>query len=126
MPRKVLTRKQKRQARFKRHLRIRNKIVGSSERPRLNVFRSLTNIYAQLVDDIEEKTILSCSTRDKEVKDKMKYGGNVKAATLLGDELAKKAKGKGIKEIVFDRAGYLYHGRIKALADALRKGGLEF
>lgn len=126
MVRNILTRKQKRVGRFKRKLRIRNKIMGSRERPRLNVFRSLKNISVQLVDDIEEKTLLSCSTLDKDIKGKVGYGGNVKAATVLGEELVKKAQTKGIKKIVFDRAGYLYHGRIKALADALRKGGIEF
>lgn len=124
--RKVLTRKEKKIGRFKRKLRIRNKIIGSKERPRLSVFRSLKNIYAQLIDDIEQKTLLSCSTLDKDVKKKVGYGGNKNAASLLGEELAKKAQSKGVKKIVFDRSGYLYHGRLKALAEALRKAGIEF
>lgn len=124
--RKILTRKQKKVGRLKRKLRIRNKVAGSNQRPRLNVFRSLQNLYAQLIDDVEQKTIISCSTLDKEVKGKTGYGGNIKAATALGEEVAKRAQAKGVKRIVFDRAGYLYHGRIKALAEALRKGGLEF
>jgi len=124
--RKILTRKQKKIGRLKRKLRIRNKIIGSKERPRLSVFRSLKNIYAQLIDDIEQKTLLSCSTQDKDVKEKVSYGGNKKAASLLGEALAKKAQSKGVKKIVFDRSGYLYHGRLKALAEALRKAGIEF
>jgi len=124
--RKILTRKQKKVPRFKRKFRIRNKIIGSKERPRLSVFRSLKNIYVQLIDDIEQKTLISCSTQDKDVKKKVGYGGNKKAAAALGEELAKKVQSKGIKKIVFDRSGYLYHGRLKALAEALRKAGIEF
>lgn len=109
-----------------RHKRIRHKLIGTKDRPRLCVFRSLQNLSAQLIDDIEGKTILSMTTASKDLKSKIKYGGNVKAALALGEELAKKAKESGIEKVVFDRAGYLYHGRVKALADACRKGGLKF
>ncbi len=88
--------------------------------------RSLKNIYAQLVDDISAKTLLSSSTMDKEIKPKFAYGGNVKAAGFFGEVFGRRAKEKGINKIVFDRAGYLYHGRVKAFADGLRKAGLEF
>lgn len=94
--------------------------------PRVSVHRSLTNLYAQALDDLEAKTLLSVSTQDKEVKQKFPYAGNVKAASFLGELFAKKAKDKGISKIVFDRGGYLYHGRIKAFAEGLRKGGLKF
>jgi len=90
------------------------------------VFRSHNNIYAQVIDDVEQKTLLSCSTLNKQIKEKIAHGGNVKAAALLGEELAKMAQAKGVKKIAFDRGGYLYHGCVKALAEALRKGGLEF
>jgi large subunit ribosomal protein L18 len=123
---KKFTRKEKKIGRLKRRKRIRHKVVGSPQRPRLSVFRSTKNIYAQIVDDIEGKTMLSCSTVHKDIRAKIGYGGNVKAAALLGEELAKKATAKGIKKIVFDRGGYRYHGRLKALAENLRKGGLEF
>jgi len=112
--------------RIKRHKTIRLKISGTSETPRLVVHRSLKNMLGQLVDDTVQKTIMSMSTNDKEIKSKLKYAGNIKAAEALGLELAKKAKEKGISKVVFDRGGYLYHGRIKAFADALRKGGLVF
>jgi len=107
-------------------MRIRNKVMGTKERPRLNVFRSLRNVSIQLIDDITEKTLLSCSTQNKDIKTKATYAGNVKAAAMLGEEFAKRAQVKGFKKVVFDRGGFLYHGRVKALADALRKGGLEF
>ena len=112
--------------RIKRHKAIRLKISGTGEIPRIIVHRSLKNISGQLIDDTVNKTILSMSTQDKEIKSKLKYAGNVKAAEVLGVELAKKAKEKGVTKVVFDRGGYLYHGRIKAFADALRKGGLVF
>lgn len=112
--------------RLKRHRRILLKIKGTQERPRLIVHRSLNNFSAQAVDDINNRTLFSLSTLDKEMKAKLAYGGNVKAASLLGEAFAVKAKEKGVGEVVFDRAGYLYHGRVKAFADALRKGGLKF
>ncbi|MDD5618175.1 MAG: 50S ribosomal protein L18 [Candidatus Omnitrophica bacterium] len=113
-------------SRQRRHLRSRKKIIGTKEKPRLNVYRSLKNLFVQLVDDQANSTLLNVSTTDKEFKEKAKYGGNAKAAELLGEFVARKAKEKNIENVVFDRGGCLYHGRIKALADALRKGGLKF
>lgn len=104
------------------HARIRQKMEGTTERPRLNVYRSLNHIYAQLIDDAEGLTIVAAST----VQDKLKTGGNVAAAKEVGKLVAERAQEKGIKKIVFDRGGYLYHGRIKALADAAREAGLDF
>jgi len=112
--------------RQRRHLRLRKNVKGTAERPRLNVRRSLKNIFVQIVDDAQGKTLLSASTADKDFRQKMAYGGNVKAAALLGDVVAQKARGGQISRVVFDRGGYDYHGRIKAFADAARKGGLEF
>ena len=102
------------------HNRIRAKLSGTAERPRLNVYRSLNHIYAQVIDDQAGQTLVSASTI------KMKTGGNVAAAKEIGKAVAEKAVEKGIKKVVFDRGGYLYHGRIKALADAAREAGLEF
>jgi len=102
------------------HQRIRRKLAGTGERPRLNVYRSLNNIYAQVIDDAKGETLVSASTI------KMKTGGNVAAAKEIGKAVAEKAVAQGIKKVVFDRGGYLYHGRIKALADAAREAGLEF
>jgi large subunit ribosomal protein L18 len=103
--------------------RIRSKVHGTSERPRLAVFRSLKHMYAQVIDDASGKTIVSASSRDKDAGTK---GANAAAAKALGALIAKKAKDKGINRVVFDRGGYLYHGNIKALADAARENGLEF
>ena len=110
----------------RRHSRIRKKISGTTKKPRLSVRRSLKNLFIQLVDDTKHSTLVAVSTTDKEVREKIKYGGNVKAAELIGQIVAEKAKEKGIENIVFDRGGYLYHGRIKTLAESLRKGGLKF
>ena len=118
--------KTKETKRTARHKRIRKKLRGASNRPRLCVHRSLKNIQAQLVDDVKSVTILSLSTLAKEVKEKNSFGGNIKAAQALGEALAALAVKKGIQEIIFDRCGYVYHGRVKALAEALRKGGLVF
>jgi large subunit ribosomal protein L18 len=106
------------------HERIRTRLSGTSERPRLNVYRSLNHIYAQVIDDTSGKTIASASTSGK--KSGKKTGGNVASAKEIGKTIAQRAKEKGIKKVVFDRGGYLYHGRIKALADAAREAGLEF
>jgi large subunit ribosomal protein L18 len=103
--------------------RIRNKVAGTSQRPRLAVFKSLKHIYAQVIDDASGKTIVSASSRDK---DSSTRGANAAAAKAVGALIAKKAKDKGITRVVFDRGGYLYHGNIKALADAARENGLEF
>jgi large subunit ribosomal protein L18 len=116
----------KRAARIRCHERIRKTLSGTSEKPRLSVYRSLKNINAQLIDDLECKTILSLSTLNKDFKTVNKSGGNVKAATALGEIVAKKAQEKGITTVVFDRGGALYHGRIKAFAEAARKAGLKF
>lgn len=113
-------------SRIKRHKRLRKKIMGDKERPRMSVHRSLTNLYVQFVDDLNQKTICSASTLDPKVKGTVKKGGNMKAAEALGAEAALTAKSKGISKVVFDRGGYIYHGRIKAFADAARKNGLSF
>ena len=110
--------------RIERHKRIRKSIHGNEERPRLNVFRSNANITAQIIDDEKGVTLVSASTLEKELN--IKNGGNVEAAKLVGAEIAKRAKKAKIEEVVFDRGGYLYHGRVKALADAARENGLEF
>ena len=112
--------------RLKRHRRIRVKVVGTKESPRMCVHRSHANLYVQLIDDMSGHTIVSGSTRDKSPKEKLPYGGNLKAATLLGEVFAENAKGKGITKVVFDRGGYLYHGRVKAFAESARKSGLVF
>lgn len=115
------------EGRQKRHRRIRRKINGTKERPRLSVRRSINHLYAQIVDDTAGKTLVQLSTLSADIKDKLSKGaGNVKGAALLGTALAEKCKKKGIAKVVFDRAGYLYHGRIKALAESARKGGLSF
>ena len=113
-------------SRKKRHTRLRVKICGSIDRPRLNVRRSLRNLFVQFIDDSAAKTLLSMATSDKTIKQQFKYAGNTKTSLQFGEMVAKIAKEKGISKIVFDRAGYLYHGRIKTFAEALRKGGLEF
>ncbi|WP_152400030.1 50S ribosomal protein L18 [Paenibacillus cellulositrophicus] len=122
----MITKEDKNKARLKRHLRVRKKIEGTAERPRLNVFRSSKHIYAQLIDDVAGVTIVSASTVDKELSGSVKNGGSVEAARQVGELVAKRAKEKGHTSIVFDRGGYLYHGRIQALADAAREAGLEF
>jgi large subunit ribosomal protein L18 len=113
-------------ARRRIHLRIRSRVVGRSQAPRLNVFRSLGHIYAQIVDDTRGHTLVSASSLDKEVRKTLKSGGNVAAAKTVGQVLAARAKAAGISRVVFDRGGYAYHGRVKALADAAREAGLEF
>ncbi len=115
------------EGRERRHKIIRKKIVGTNERPRLSVYRSLDHLYAQIINDVDAKTIVSLSTLSPDVRDMIKKdAGNVKGAVALGTALAETCKKKGVTKVVFDRSGYLYHGRIKALADAARKGGLQF
>lgn len=114
------------QKRERRKKSIRQVVVGSPDRPRLSVYRSSTNIYAQLIDDSTGTTIAAASTLDKELKSGLKNGGNVDAAKSVGELISKQAKDKKISKVTFDRNGYLYHGRVKALADAAREGGLEF
>jgi large subunit ribosomal protein L18 len=113
-------------ARRRRHKRIRKKIFGTTNRPRLVVFRSLRHIYAQIIDDVKGTILLSASTLSKEVREKINYGGNVEAARVVGGLIAKKARRKRIKKVVFDRGGYSYHGRVQALAQAAREKGLKF
>ena len=110
-------------ARIKRHRRVRKNISGTAERPRLNVYRSLNHIYAQIIDDTKGVTLVSASSMDK---DFTQYGGNCEGAKEVGKAVAAKALEKGIKAVVFDRGGYVYHGRVAALADGAREGGLEF
>lgn len=113
-------------SRLKRKKRVRACIKGTAERPRLNVFRSLKHIYAQVVLDTKGETLASASTLSPELKGSLKYSGNIEAAKKVGELIAKKCLERGIKKVVFDRNGYLYHGRVKALADAARSGGLIF
>ena len=112
--------------RIERHFKIRNKIQGTPERPRLNIYRSAKHIYAQVIDDATGTTLASASTADKELKDKVAELTKSEAAKLVGQAVGQRAKEKGINTVVFDRGGYLYHGRIKVLADSARESGLEF
>ena len=112
--------------RLRKHIRLRKKIKGTPERPRLNVFRSLNHIYAQIIDDTTGNTLVAVSTLDGSLKGKLKSGGNKEAAKEVGRLIAQKAAEKGIKSVVFDRGGYIYHGRVKELADSAREAGLEF
>jgi large subunit ribosomal protein L18 len=114
---------QKNEIRHRIHRRIRHKVRGSAERPRLAVFRSVANIYVQVIDDAQGATLVSASTIEK---GKRSNGGNLAAAKTVGKLIAERAKEKGIQKVVFDRGGYIYHGRVKALADAAREAGLEF
>ena len=120
----MIKKENRNKVRLARHDRVRAKIAGTAEIPRLNVFRSNSNIFAQIIDDSEGKTLVSASSIDKELK--LANGGNVEAATKVGELIAKRAKEAKITNVVFDRGGYLYHGRVKALADAARANGLEF
>jgi large subunit ribosomal protein L18 len=117
---------QKKAARLKRQARVRKKIRGTSERPRLNVFRTARHIYAQLIDDTNGATVAAASTLLEEVSTGLTYTGNIEAAQKVGAAIAKKALAKEIKVVVFDRNGFLYHGRVKALAEAARENGLSF
>jgi large subunit ribosomal protein L18 len=116
----MITKTKRNEIRKRIHTRIREKVAGTGERPRLNVYRSLNHIYAQVIDDQKGETLASASSI------KLKTGGNVSAAKEIGKSVAEQAVAKGVKKVVFDRGGYLYHGRIKALADAAREAGLEF
>lgn len=119
----MINKKSKNDARMKRHYRARKNISGTAERPRLNVFRSLNHIYAQIIDDTTGKTLAAASTLDKGFEG---YGGNIEAAKKVGLAVAEKAKAAGVTAVVFDRGGYVYHGRVAALAEGAREGGLEF
>lgn len=122
----MFKREDRNKLRKKKHLRVRKKISGTPERPRLCVYRSLNNIYAQIIDDVKGHTLVAASTIDPALKGKLATGGNVEAAREVGKLIAEKALAKGIKKVVFDRGGYLYHGRVAALAEGAREGGLEF
>ncbi|GAB3069648.1 50S ribosomal protein L18 [Virgibacillus ainsalahensis] len=119
----MITKPDKNVTRKRRHQRVRKNIFGTEERPRLNVYRSNKHIYVQLIDDDKGNTVASASTKDNELNAEV---GNVDAAKQVGEAIAKRAQDKGYKSVVFDRGGYLYHGRVKALADAAREAGLEF
>ena len=121
----MITAPQRNETRQRVHNRIRSKMTGTAERPRLNVYRSLNHIYTQLIDDANGRTLASASTVTKKNEEK-KVGGNIEAAKTVGKMIAERGQAAGIKKVVFDRGGYLYHGRIKALADAAREAGLEF
>ncbi|MEM9213884.1 MAG: 50S ribosomal protein L18 [Cyanobacteria bacterium P01_F01_bin.150] len=110
----------------RRHARIRRKVFGTAERPRLAVFRSNNHIYAQLIDDTQHRTLASASTLDADLKEKIDHGRNCEASAKVGTLLAERSVAKGIQSVVFDRGGKLYHGRVKALAEAAREGGLQF
>ncbi len=118
--------KEKLRKRTRRHLRIRKKVVGTAERPRLSVYRSLKHIYCQIINDIEGRTLVAASTQSPDLRLQIKYGGNAVAAEIVGKKIAEEAKNKGITKVVFDKGGYKYHGRIKALAEAARKHNLNF
>jgi large subunit ribosomal protein L18 len=118
--------KDRRASRDLRHERLRRRLRGSAARPRLAVFRSINHIYAQLIDDDSGRTLVAADSRSKEFRGQHKHGGNIAAAKAVGARLAERAKANGIERAVFDRGGYLYHGRVKALADAARAGGLVF
>lgn len=119
----MVSKKDSNKARLRRHKRVRGAVSGTAERPRLNVFRSAKNIYAQVIDDVNGVTIASASTNEK---DFAQYGGNKEAAKLVGQKVAERAVAKGVSAVVFDRGGYVYHGRVKELADGAREGGLQF
>jgi large subunit ribosomal protein L18 len=121
----MLNRVTKNEKRGHVHDRIRKKMQGSAERPRLNVYRSLNHIYVQVIDDLHGKTLVSASTAEGKKEDR-KTGGNVASAKAIGKAIAERAKAKGVSKVVFDRGGYLYHGRVKALAEAAREAGLQF
>ena len=122
----MITVQDKNKNRIVRHKRVRDIVVGTPERPRLNVYRSLNNIYAQVIDDQNGKTLASASTLDKEVVELIKDKTKTEAAKIVGEVVAKRAKAKKIKNVVFDRGGYLYTGRVQAVADGAREAGLEF
>ena len=122
----MINKANKNKVRVRKHVRVRKKISGTAARPRLDVFRSLSHIYAQIIDDEKGVTLVAASTLDKAIKDKIEFGGNVEAAKEVGKLVAEKALEAGITEVVFDRGGYPYHGRVKALADSAREAGLKF
>ena len=122
----MVSKESRQEIRAKKHMKIRNRFSGTAERPRLAVFRSNNHMYAQVIDDVAGKTLVSASTLEKDIKAELKNTDDIEAATKVGDVVAKRALEKGIKAVVFDRGGYIYHGKVKALADAAREAGLEF
>ena len=122
----MIKKENRRSERLRRHLKIRKRIIGTIDRPRISVFKSLKHIYAQIVDDENGHTLISVSTLDPEIKNELKSKNNGERAKLVGSEIANRALSKNIKKVVFDRSGYLYHGIIKTLAEAARSEGLEF
>lgn len=122
----MIAKEDRRGSRRARQIRVRQRVIGTPERPRLNVFRSLNHIYAQVIVDDTGRTLASASTLDPEVRAKVTSGGNIEAAKAVGEAIAKRAQAAGITKVVFDRAGYLYHGRVAALAEAAREAGLQF
>ena len=122
----MVSKESRSKVRAKKHMRIRNRFSGTAERPRLAVFRSNNHVYAQVIDDVNGTTLVSASTLEKDIKAELKNTDDQAAATKVGDVVAKRAMDKGIKTVVFDRGGYIYHGKVAALAEAARKAGLEF
>ena len=122
----MVSKESRSKVRVKKHERLRNRFAGTAERPRLAVFRSNNHMYAQIIDDVAGNTLVSASTVQKDVKAELEKTNNVDAAAYLGTVIAKRALEKGIKEVVYDRGGFIYHGKIEALADAAREAGLQF
>ena len=122
----MVSKKSRSEVRLKKHKRMRNRFSGTAERPRLSVFRSNNHMYAQIIDDTVGNTLVAASTLEKDVKSELKKTNDVEAAAFVGKAIAEKALEKGIKEVVFDRGGFIYQGKVKALADAAREAGLEF
>ena len=122
----MISKKSRAEVRVKKHMKLRNRFQGTAERPRLSVYRSNMHIYTQIIDDVAQKTLVSASTVQKDVRSQLEKTNDVAAAAYLGKVIAEKAKAAGITEVVFDRGGYVYHGKVKALADAAREAGLEF
>jgi large subunit ribosomal protein L18 len=121
-----MAKKSRNQARLHRHARVRKKVFGTPERPRMNVFRSISDIYVQIIDDHSGNTLVSASSIDSALRDSLSGKSKGEQALLVGEEIAKRAKAKGISAVVFDRGGYIYTGRVKSLAEGARKAGLEF
>ena len=122
----MVSKESRQKVRVKKHMRIRNRLSGTTERPRLAVFRSNNHMYAQIIDDVAQHTLVAASTVEKEIRDALEKTNNVDAAAYLGTVIGKRAIEKGIDTVVFDRGGYIYHGKIAALADAAREAGLKF
>ena len=122
----MVSKKSRNEVRVNKHRKLRNRFSGTAERPRLAVFRSNNHVYAQVIDDVAGKTLVSASTLEKDIKAELKNTDDIEAATKVGDVVAKRALEKGIKAVVFDRGGYIYHGKVQALADAAREAGLKF